>query len=62
MSHWQRVGAYAIERSPWRIAKSLMDGATLYTLFDTSGVRYGHFESAEEAKAEAERIEMAGQA
>jgi len=55
---WERKGQYAIVRGPWAIAKVFVGGATLYVLTHDDGVRYGHFESAEEAKAMADSVEV----
>lgn len=56
---WERKGQYAIVRGPWAIAKVFIDGATLYVLTHDNGVRYGHYETAEDAKAMAESVEAA---
>jgi len=40
----------------------MVDGTTLYVLHDVAGVRYGHWESAEEAKKMADSLDVAVQA
>lgn len=50
---WLRVDKYAIRRGNQSIAKVYVDGCTLYELWN--GDAYGgHFNDADEAKAEAE--------
>lgn len=56
---WIRHSDYGIKRGDWMIGKFFIDGATLYVLHDVQGVRYGHFESAEEAKQAAKQMEDA---
>jgi hypothetical protein len=64
---WHRIKgdkAEWLRRAPWIIAKALVDGRTLYVLSsdEKGGTRYGQFESAEEAKDYANRMELAAQA
>ena len=58
---WTRIGAYAIECEPWTISRSLVFGKPTYQLWhDNRPIIHGpvgSFESAEAAKAEAERLE-----
>lgn len=56
-NEWAQVNPYAIKRGAWFISKAMVDGATLYTLHDSAGVRYGHWETAKEAKDFAEAME-----
>lgn len=50
---WLRVDKYALKRGSQTIAKVFVDGCTLYELWN--GEAYGgHFNDANEAKAEAE--------
>lgn len=60
---WQRINLYAIRKAPWTIAKVFVDGATLYVLSsdENGGTRYGHFNSADEAKEYAEALELGAQ-
>lgn len=58
---WARFNDYAIRKAPWIIAKVFVDGATLYVLSDDAGVRYGHFESADLAIADADALESGAQ-
>ena len=60
--NWKQVSKYAIQREQWSIAKCFVDGATLYVLHDAKGVRYGHYESAQEAKDMADSLDLAVQA
>ncbi len=55
---WSRLNQYAIRKAPWIIAKAFVDGATLYVLSGDDGVRYGHFESADEAKSHAAALDL----
>lgn len=59
---WARLNRYAIRKCPWIVAKVFVDGAALYILSDDAGVRYGHFESAELAIADADAMERGAQA
>jgi hypothetical protein len=59
---WERVNPYAINRGRWFISKATVEGATLYVLHDASGVRYGHWESSDEAKDFADSLDRAASA
>lgn len=59
---WTRLNQYAIRKYPFIVAKVFVDGASLYILSDDAGVRYGHFESAELAIADADAMERGAQA
>ena len=61
MTDWKRVNPFCIQRDGWFISKAFSEGATLYQLFDTAGVRYGHFDSADEAKAAVVAMEKAAE-
>lgn len=59
---WERVKGDKTEylrRAPWIICKCFVDGATLYVLSNDDGVRFGNFESSDDAKAHADSIELA---
>lgn len=55
---WKRISPYAIRKPPFYIAKAYVDGCTLYTLSDDNHVRYGTFNSADEAKQYADQLEL----
>jgi hypothetical protein len=56
---WRRHNDYCIRRDQWYIAKNFVDGATLYVLHDEAGVRYGHWESPQEAADQAASMDAA---
>ena len=55
---WRKHNDYCITRKGWYIAKCFVDGATLYVLHDEAGTRYGNFESAADAAAYADQLEL----
>lgn len=61
-SEWKRIDKYAIANGDWRIAKCFVDGTALYVLFGPEGERYGHFDSADDAKTFAAQLELGAQA
>lgn len=61
-AEWKRISQYVISDGTWQITKYFLDGSALYVLMDADGTRYGNFESADDAKDFARRMELSGQA
>ena len=60
---WRRAGDTAMRCDPWTVGKVIVRGETSYELWhDKQPAVVGRFKSFDAAKAEAERIELAGQA
>lgn len=55
---WKRHNDYCITRKGWYIAKNKVGEIYKYVLHDEAGTRYGNHESAEDAAAYADRLEL----
>lgn len=60
---WNRSSATSMRCDPWTVAKVRVHGASIYELWhDKAPEAVGRFDSFDEAKAQAERLEAEGKA